>query len=56
MIYYLCNRDHCYRLEDMDIPVLSDIVVICALALGVIFVCRRLAIPTIVGFLLTVHL
>ena len=37
----------------MEIPVLSDIVVICALALGVIFVCRRLAIPTIVGFLLT---
>src|SRR4030065_585017 len=37
----------------MEIPVLSDIVVICALALSVIFVCRRLAIPTIVGFLLT---
>ena len=37
----------------MDIPLISDIVVISALALGVIFVCHRLAIPTIVGFLLT---
>jgi len=37
----------------MEIALLRDIIIICGLALGVIFVCQRLRIPTIVGFLLT---
>jgi len=37
----------------MGTALLQDIIVICGLALCVIFVCRRLAIPSIVGFLLT---
>jgi monovalent cation:H+ antiporter-2, CPA2 family len=37
----------------MEIEILRDIIVICGLALGVIYLCHRLKIPTIVGFLLT---
>ena len=37
----------------MEIPLLSDIVVIFGLSIAVLFVCYRLRIPTIVGFLLT---
>ncbi|NLI82173.1 MAG: potassium transporter KefB [Deltaproteobacteria bacterium] len=37
----------------MQIPLLSDIVIIFAMAIGVLFVCHHLKIPTIVGFLLT---
>lgn len=37
----------------LEIPLLQDIVIICGLAIGVIFVCHRLAIPSIVGLLLT---
>ena len=37
----------------MDILILNDIVVIFGLAIAVIFICHRLHIPVIVGFLLT---
>lgn len=37
----------------MEIVLLRDIIIICGLALGVILVCHRLGIPTIVGFLIT---
>ncbi|MBI5572130.1 MAG: cation:proton antiporter [Desulfomonile tiedjei] len=37
----------------MEIGLLRDIIIICGLALGVIYICHRLKIPTIVGFLLT---
>jgi len=37
----------------MKITLLQDIIIICGLSLCVIFLCRRLKIPTIVGFLLT---
>lgn len=37
----------------MELPFVKDILVICALALAVTFVCRSMAIPTIVGFLFT---
>ena len=37
----------------MEIPQLKDIVVIFALAIAVLFVCHRLRVPSIVGFLLT---
>lgn len=37
----------------MEIPLLTDIVIIFGLSIGVLFICHRLHIPTIVGFLLT---
>ncbi|MEW5913837.1 MAG: cation:proton antiporter [Thermodesulfobacteriota bacterium] len=37
----------------MELHFLRDIVVICGLAMVVVFVCHRLRIPTIIGFLLT---
>ncbi|MGC8658651.1 MAG: cation:proton antiporter [Desulfomonilaceae bacterium] len=37
----------------MEIPLLSDITIICALALAVIFICHRLKTPDTVGFLIT---
>src|SRR5919109_4487667 len=37
----------------MEIPLLSDIVIIFGLSIAVLFVCHRLRVPTIVGFLLT---
>ncbi|MBM4327280.1 MAG: potassium transporter KefB [Deltaproteobacteria bacterium] len=37
----------------METAFLKDIIIISGLALGVVFVCHRLAIPEIVGFLLT---
>lgn len=37
----------------MQIPLLSDIVIIFALAIGVLYGCHQLRIPAIVGFLLT---
>ena len=37
----------------MEIPLLSDVVVIFALSMAVLFLCHRLQVPTIVGFLCT---
>jgi len=37
----------------VEIPLLQDIVIMCGLAIGVIFACHRLGIPSIVGLLLT---
>ncbi|MEM5788883.1 MAG: cation:proton antiporter, partial [Syntrophobacteraceae bacterium] len=37
----------------MEIPLLSDIVIIFGLAIGVLYLCHLLRIPAIVGFLLT---
>ena len=37
----------------MEIAFLSDIVIICGLAVAVVYVCKRLKIPTIIAFLLT---
>lgn len=37
----------------MNIPLLNDIIVIFALSIGVIFLCQKLSIPSVVGFLLT---
>jgi CPA2 family monovalent cation:H+ antiporter-2 len=37
----------------VEIPLLQDIIIICGLAIGVIFACHRLGIPSIVGLLLT---
>lgn len=37
----------------MEVPLLRDIIIICGLALGVIFVCYRFKVPDTVGFLLT---
>ncbi|MFH0957828.1 MAG: cation:proton antiporter [Pseudomonadota bacterium] len=37
----------------MEIPLFKDIVVICGLAIIVVFVCQRFRVPNIVGFLLT---
>jgi len=37
----------------MGIPLLADIVIIFGMSIGVLFVCSRLRIPSIVGFLLT---
>jgi CPA2 family monovalent cation:H+ antiporter-2 len=37
----------------MQIPLLSDIVIIFTLAIGVLYLCHQLRIPAIVGFLLT---
>jgi CPA2 family monovalent cation:H+ antiporter-2 len=37
----------------MEIPLLNDIVVIFALSMAVLFLCHRLHVPTIVGFLCT---
>ena len=37
----------------MEIPLLNDIVIIFGLAIAVLFICHRLSIPTVVGFLLT---
>ncbi len=37
----------------MDIPLLNDIVVIFGLAIVVLFICNRLRVPAVVGFLLT---
>jgi len=37
----------------MEIPLLNDIVIIFALSIAVLFICHRLRVPTIVGFLLT---
>lgn len=37
----------------MDIPLLNDIVIIFGLAISVLFICHRLEVPAVVGFLLT---
>ncbi len=37
----------------MDIPVLNDIVIIFGLAIAVLFICHRLRVPAVVGFILT---
>ena len=37
----------------MEIPLLNDIVVIFALSIAVLFLCSRLSVPSIVGFILT---
>ncbi len=37
----------------MEIPLLYDIVIIFGIAIAVLYVCHRLGIPTVVGFLLT---
>jgi len=37
----------------MQIPLLNDILIICLLSIGVIFLCHQIRIPVIVGFLLT---
>jgi len=36
----------------MEIPLLNDIVIIFGLSIGILFICHRLHVPTIVGFLL----
>ncbi|MBW1669412.1 MAG: cation:proton antiporter [Deltaproteobacteria bacterium] len=36
----------------MEIPLLTDIVIIFGLSIGILFICHRLRVPTIVGFLL----
>ena len=38
---------------EMGIPLLADIVIIFGMSIGVLFVCSRLRVPSIVGFLLT---
>ncbi|MBU4463880.1 MAG: cation:proton antiporter, partial [Proteobacteria bacterium] len=35
----------------MEIPLLNDIVIIFGLSIGILFICHRLRVPTIVGFL-----
>jgi len=37
----------------MEIPLLNDIVIIFGLSIAILFICYRLRVPTIVGFLLT---
>jgi CPA2 family monovalent cation:H+ antiporter-2 len=37
----------------MEIPLLKDIVIIFGLAIVVLFICHRLRVPAVVGFLLT---
>jgi len=37
----------------MDIPLLNDIVIIFGLSIAVLFICHRLRVPAVVGFLLT---
>ncbi|MGE5390356.1 MAG: cation:proton antiporter [Deltaproteobacteria bacterium] len=37
----------------MSIPLLNDIIIIFALSIAVIFVCQKLTIPSVVGFLIT---
>ncbi len=37
----------------MEIPLLNDIVIIFGLSIAILFICNRLRVPTIVGFLLT---
>jgi len=37
----------------MGIPLLNDILIIFGLSIGVLYICNRLRVPTIVGFLLT---
>ena len=37
----------------MEIPLLNDIIIIFGLSVAVLFICHRLRVPTIVGFLLT---
>ncbi|MCK4278476.1 MAG: cation:proton antiporter, partial [Desulfurellaceae bacterium] len=37
----------------MEIPLLNDIIIIFVLSIAILFVCHRLRVPTIVGFLLT---
>ncbi|TET92381.1 MAG: potassium transporter KefB, partial [Desulfobacteraceae bacterium] len=37
----------------MEIPLLNDIVIIFGLSIAILFICHRLRVPTIVGFLLT---
>ena len=37
----------------MEIPLLTDIVIIFGLAIAVLFACHRIRVPTVVGFLLT---
>ena len=37
----------------MEIVLLKDIVIIFGLSVGILFICHRLRVPTIVGFLLT---
>ena len=42
-----------YMVVDMEIPLLKDLIIIFGLSIGVLLICHRLKIPTIVGFLLT---
>ena len=37
----------------MEIPLLNDIVIVFGLSIAVLFICHRLRIPAVVGFLLT---
>jgi len=37
----------------MTIPLLNDIIIIFGLSVGVVYICHRIQIPAIVGFLLT---
>jgi len=37
----------------MEIPLLKDILIVFGLAIAVLFICHRLRVPTVVGFLLT---
>jgi hypothetical protein len=37
----------------LEIPLLNDIVIIFGLAIAVLFICHRLRVPAVVGFLLT---
>ena len=37
----------------MEMPLLNDIVIIFGLSIAIIFICHRLRVPTVVGFLLT---
>lgn len=37
----------------MEIPLIKDVVVICGLAIIVVFICQRIKVPNIVGFLVT---
>jgi len=38
---------------NMEIPLLTDVVIIFGLSIGVLFICHRLRVPAVVGFLLT---
>jgi len=37
----------------MEIPLLNDIIIIFGLSIAILFICHRLRVPTVVGFLLT---